>query len=98
MAKTTLAQLRLQKAKLLKIAKKIRQKEKQEAEIRREKVELKRDIAKLRAETSKNVIIRTQRNLRKFARDPENKRRAELIKKETAKGLKKFRKFADKYG
>lgn len=88
---TSIKILEAQKRKLLKLQKKAKAIEK----VEKQKIMLKQEIAKLKRETSKSVVAK----LRRLAKSPETKEKAQQAKragKIIRKKFQSFRKFADK--
>ena len=88
----TLTRLRREQAKLTKLAKMERAKLKIIAEAKMERMKLRKEINALRLETSKNILPK----IRRFVKDPENRKRAKAAVIASKRAFLGFQKFADK--
>lgn len=90
-------ELKREKKRLLILAKKKRRASAKKEAARKEEAKLKREIADLKAETSKGVTSKLRR-LKKKYKSPATQKKIKTLKKEAKGILSGIQKFADKYG
>ncbi len=97
----TIIQLRMEKKRLLKLANKQFQQDRNIREAQEEKRRLKKQVMTLKRRTSKSILARTRRLTKKIhsrATSPQAKRRLLIAKKKTKSAFNKFQDFADRFG
>lgn len=104
----TIAQLRMDKKRLIKLAnkqlkenRKINAAKEEMNNAKEEKRRLQAQVRTLKIRTSRTVLAKTKRiakSIKSTATSPQTKRRLKRISGELKTGFKKFQKFADRFG
>ncbi len=97
----TIMQLRMERKRLIKIAKKQMIEERKIREAQEEKRRLKKQVAALKKRTSRTILARTKKitkSIKSRATSPEVKRNLMGIRRELKRKFSKFQALADRFG